>query len=84
MFEKEALIAKLKEKEMSVSELAEKIGINKATLYRKIAKKSDFTLAEIQKCAEIFGENSTEQIFLLKYEHKQQEADVDELDFKRS
>lgn len=61
MFEKEALIAKLKEKEISVSELAEKIGINKATLYRKIVKKSDFTLAEIQKCAEIFGENSAKQ-----------------------
>lgn len=63
MFDEKALFDCLKEHNMSVQELAEKLDINRVTLYRKIAGESDFTRREIQRCRDIFGGEVCERIF---------------------
>lgn len=47
MFRKNKLIAKIVENELSMQDVADKLGIDKSTLYRKMNSKSDFTREEI-------------------------------------
>lgn len=63
MFDAEAFWAELKRVKMSVPELANYLGINKTTLYRKISGESDFVRMEIQKCRELFGSEAADKIF---------------------
>lgn len=63
MFDVEAFWAELKRVKMSVPELANYLGINKTTLYRKISGESDFVRTEIQKCRELFGSEAADKIF---------------------
>ena len=45
-----------KEKDMNLEQLAEEIGINRATMYRKIAKDGEvFTLKEAKKISRVLG-----------------------------
>lgn len=48
MFKKELLKARMVEKSVTQNELADKLGINSATLYRKINGESEFTRSEMQ------------------------------------
>ena len=51
----------MKERKISVTDLAEKIGITRQALYNKINEVSEFTFDEAQKIKEIF-ELSDEQL----------------------
>ena len=51
----------MKARKVSVSELAEKLGITRQALYNKINEVSEFTFDEAQKIKEIF-ELSDEQL----------------------
>lgn len=62
MFNKARFKAALALKEMSSKELADRIGINEATLYRKMNGASDFTRGEIQKIFTVLDIDSPEQI----------------------
>ncbi len=66
MFDQQAFFDCLKEHKMSVQELAERLGISRVTLYRKVSGESDFTRREIQICREIFGVEACERIFFAK------------------
>lgn len=55
MFNKNAFKAKVVGAGMTLAEVAAKIGINPATLSRKMSGESDFTRAEIQKMRSILG-----------------------------
>ena len=48
MFKKELLKARMVEKSVTQNEMADKLGINSATLYRKINGESEFTRSEMQ------------------------------------
>lgn len=63
MFDAKAFFDCLKKNRMSPAELAGQLGINRATLYRKISGESDFNRKEIQKCRELFGEQECNAIF---------------------
>lgn len=63
MFDAKAFFECLNKNRMSVAELAESLGISRATLYRKISGESDFNRKEIQKCRELFGEQVCNAIF---------------------
>lgn len=63
MFDVEAFYQELRQIKMSVPALAEYLGINKTTLYRKISGESDFVRSEIQKCRELFGAEAADKIF---------------------
>lgn len=47
MFDKNKLKAKIVEKGFTLEQIAQKLGINPATIYRKMAMESDFTRNEI-------------------------------------
>lgn len=51
----------MKERKISVTDLAEKLGITRQALYNKINEVSEFTFDEAQKIKEIF-ELSDEQL----------------------
>lgn len=55
MFNKNAFRAKVVGAGMTLAEVAAKIGINPATLGRKMSGESDFTRTEIQKMRSILG-----------------------------
>lgn len=63
MFDPKAFFECLGKNKMTVATLAGALGINRATLYRKVAGESDFTRKEIQKCRELFGEEACNAIF---------------------
>lgn len=65
MFNKPLLKGKMAEREMSTEKLANLIGINVATLHRKIVGKSEFTLPEVQaaRLALRLTVKESEQIF---------------------
>ncbi len=56
----------LKFKRVSVEDLAGHMNINRATLYKKIAQKSDFTRAEVQIIKNYLG-LSTEEVMDIFY-----------------
>lgn len=55
MFNKRLFEQKVTESPYTMDELAWKLGINAATLYRKKTGVSDFTRAEIQRISEILS-----------------------------
>ena len=60
MFKSELLKAKMVAKGVSAEELADKIGINTITLYRKINGKTEFTRSEMQIIKSVFNLNKGE------------------------
>lgn len=60
------LKAELILKGMSMKDFADFLGINSATLYRKTHNQSSFTLEELKKAREIFGNEKMESIFFAK------------------
>ena len=60
---KQLLKEELRRKHMTLRDFAQYLGINAATLYRKMNKTSDFTLPEIQKVRVLLGTNTTVLIF---------------------
>lgn len=63
MFDQKAFFDCLKGHKLSAQELAERLGISRVTLYRKVSGESDFTRKEIQTCRELFGAEICERIF---------------------
>lgn len=60
VFNKKMFKAKCVEKGMSTRDIARILGINEATLYRKISGESDFTRNEIQIFRQALGLTSCE------------------------
>lgn len=65
MFQKESLVKALSEKKLTLKDFAQELGINEATLYRKMNGDSDFSRSEIQKAKDILclTQKGTERIF---------------------
>lgn len=63
MFNKRKFEAALKERGMSVAEMAKYLGISAPTLYRKLSGTSEFTYSELMKCRKLFGKELAEAIF---------------------
>ena len=79
MFKKNEFRAAMARKEMSANELAKALGIDPATLSRKISGQSDFYRNEIEKLCKILDltPEETMQIFLpnaLHLRNKQQQG----------
>ena len=55
-----------KSKKLRLQTVAETIGIDKTTLYRKSKRETDFTLGEIEKCYKIFSPEEIQKIFLIR------------------
>lgn len=56
------LRGKIEEKGTNVAEVAAKMGIDKATLYRRIANSESFTIGEVGRITEILSLSSEEAI----------------------
>lgn len=56
------LKGKIAERRTNVSEIAVKIGVDKATLYRRIADGSTFTIGEVEKIAAVLNLTHDEAI----------------------
>ena len=56
------LKGKITERGTNVSEIAVKMGVDKATLYRRIADGSSFTIGEVEKIAEVLRLSHDEAI----------------------
>ena len=56
------LKGKITERGTNVSEIAVKMGVDKATLYRRIADGSSFTIGEVEKIAEVLKLSHEEAI----------------------
>lgn len=56
------LRGKIEERGTNVSEVAAKMGVDKATLYRRIANSETFTIGEVGKITEILSLSSEEAI----------------------
>ena len=55
MVDTRLLRIKIEVKRTNISEIASKMGIDKATLYRRIANSETFTIGEVGKIAEILN-----------------------------
>lgn len=68
MFNQNLLKAKLIEKNISVIEMCNELGICEATFYRKLSRNGDFSRFEIGKITSILGLSSEERdnIFFAK------------------
>lgn len=56
------LRGKIAERGMNVSEVSEKMGVDKATLYRRIADGESFTIGEARKIADILNLTHAEAV----------------------
>lgn len=63
MFDKARFKAQIVLAGITSKELAEKLGINESTLYRKINNDGSFTRDEINKLIEILGIDNPQEIF---------------------
>lgn len=63
MFNRRKLQAQMVLKGMKASEVAEKMGIDSSTFYRKMGNNGDFSRAEIQKIVEILEIEEPMDIF---------------------
>lgn len=63
MFDKNKFRAQIILAGMTAKELAEKLGINESTLYRKINADGNFTREEISKIIEILQIRNPQEIF---------------------
>lgn len=66
MLNKDALVEKIKENDMTLESFATELGINYSTLYRKLNGESDFTRSEIQISKNVLklDVNTADSIFL--------------------
>ena len=63
----------IKKKNLSVEFVAEKIGIDRATFYRKVNSNGEkFTVGEVNKMAEEIGMTSTEVVSIFLPENSQE------------
>lgn len=63
MFNKRKFEAALKERGITMKEMAKYLSISTVTLYRKLNGVSDFTYTEINLCRKLFGKELAEAIF---------------------
>lgn len=63
MFNKLKFLGKIKENGKTIQEVADFLGINPATLYRKMNGESDFYREEIQKLSEYLNLEEPMEIF---------------------
>lgn len=56
------LRGKIEEKGMNISEVAAKMGVDKATLYRRIQNSETFTIGEVGKITEILRLTNEEAV----------------------
>ena len=63
MFNEKAFRRAVEDSNLTLADIAERLGISKATLYRKINGKSDFYRSEIQIIAQAIGEEKIFDIF---------------------
>ena len=63
MFDKRKFLAQMTLRDVSKKELAEELGINEATLYRKINNDGYFTRSEINKLIEVLRIENPAEIF---------------------
>ena len=63
MFDRKEFKAQLARREMSMSDLAIKIGIHPATMFRKVERDGDFTREEIAKIADCLDIEDPSEIF---------------------
>lgn len=66
MFDELAMLTLLRKKKKTQEEWAKYLGINKATLHRKMIGESDFWRDEIQKTCDFLGEEELNSIFFAK------------------
>ena len=66
MFNKNLLMSELILLQINSSELAKMLDVSKSTLSKKLNGKSEFTLKEIQKIANLIDSDKTLQIFFAK------------------
>ena len=62
MVNTQLLRGKIEEKGTNVAAVAAKMGVDKATLYRRIANAETFTIGEVGKIAEILSLTSEEAV----------------------
>ena len=60
------------EKKINAEELAKRCGMDRATLYRRLAKSDDFTIKEVDSIVKVLGLSmeETNSIFLRVLSHK--------------
>jgi DNA-binding Xre family transcriptional regulator len=63
VFDKRKFLAQMTLRNVSKKDLAEKLGINEVTLYRKINNDGYFTRAEINKLIEVLSIENPAEIF---------------------
>ena len=63
MFDKRKFLAQMTLRDVSKKELAEKLGINEITLYRKINNDGFFTRKEINTMSEVLAIENPAEIF---------------------
>ena len=63
VFDKRKFLAQMTLRDVSKKELAEKLGINEITLYRKINNDGYFTRSEINKLIEVLHIDNPAEIF---------------------
>lgn len=66
MFDKAKFKYEMNKQGITPTEVAEKLGITRVTLYRKMNGESDFYRNEIEKCAQIFRGDNINDIFSQK------------------
>lgn len=62
MVNTDLLRIKIAEKKTNVTEVAERMGVDKATLYRRISDSGAFTIGEVEKITEILSLSHEEAI----------------------
>jgi len=62
MVNTDLLRVKIAERKTNVSEIAMRMGIDKATLYRRIADSETFTIGEVDKLTKILGLSCEEAV----------------------
>lgn len=68
----------IKKKNLSVEFVAEKIGIDRATFYRKVNSNGEkFTVGEVNKMAEEIGMTSTEVVSIFLPENSQERENLE-------
>lgn len=61
--DKQALFRKMEEKNISITEMFQALGMSRSAFYRKCNGKSEFTLGEISRIMQILGIDDANAIF---------------------
>ena len=62
MIDKNKLLGKIREKALTQKDVAERIGIDESTFYRKLKKNGQFTIEEAYKISEVLDLTNQEAI----------------------